>query len=56
MKSTVTRFLLEETGQDLIEYALLAALLGVACVTAILQLSRIREFFLAAGRALGAAI
>jgi Flp pilus assembly pilin Flp len=56
MKSTVTRFLVEETGQDLIEYALLAALLGVACVTAILQLSRIREFFAAAGRALAAAL
>ena len=56
MKSTVTRFYLEETGQDLIEYALLAALLGVACVTGILQLSRLREFFAAAGRALAAAL
>ena len=56
MNSTVTRFLLEETGQDLIEYALLAALLGVACITAITSLSRLREFFAAAGRALAAAI
>ena len=56
MKSTVTRFLLEETGQDLIEYALLAALLAVACISGILQVSRLREFFAAAGRALAAAI
>ena len=56
MKSTITRFLLDETGQDLIEYALLAALLAVACITGILQVSRLREFFAAAGRALAAAI
>jgi Flp pilus assembly pilin Flp len=56
MKSTITRFLLEETGQDLIEYALLAALLAVACISGILQVSRLREFFAAAGRALAAAI
>ena len=56
MKSTNTRFLLEEAGQDLIEYALLAALLGVACTVGILQLSRLKEFFAAAGRALAAAL
>ena len=56
MKSTAERLFRDENGQDLIEYALLAALLGVACVTGILQLSRLREFFAAAGRALAAAL
>lgn len=41
-----------EEGQDLIEYALLTGLLAIACIAAILQLSRIREFFAAAGLAL----
>jgi len=56
MKNLVLRFINDTEGQDLIEYALLAALLGVACVTGILQLSRLREFFAAAGRALAAAL
>ncbi|HTH01406.1 MAG TPA: hypothetical protein VL882_14145 [Vicinamibacterales bacterium] len=52
MKSTAERLFRDENGQDLIEYALLAALLAVACITGILQLSGIREFFAAAGQAL----
>jgi Flp pilus assembly pilin Flp len=56
MKRTAKRLVHDENGQDLIEYALLAALLAVACITGILQLTRIREFFLAVGQALGAAI
>jgi Flp pilus assembly pilin Flp len=56
MKTTAARLVREETAQDLIEYALLAALLAVACITGILQLSRLREFFAMAGRALDSAI
>ena len=52
MKRTAQRLFRHESGQDLIEYALLAALLGVACITGILQLSGIRQFFAAAGQAL----
>ena len=52
MKNLFSKFVREESGQDLIEYALLAALLAVACITGILQLSGIREFFAAAGQAL----
>jgi Flp pilus assembly pilin Flp len=55
MKRTVKRLLEQENGQDLIEYALLAALLAIACITGILQLTRIEEFFAAAGAALRAA-
>ena len=32
MKNLFVRFVREEEGQDLIEYALLAALIAVACV------------------------
>jgi Flp pilus assembly pilin Flp len=46
----------EENGQDLIEYALLTAVLAVTCITAILELTRIVEFFAAAGAALDAAV
>jgi Flp pilus assembly pilin Flp len=55
MTRTAERLVREDGGQDLIEYALLAALLGVACITGLLQLSRIREFFAMVGRALDAA-
>jgi Flp pilus assembly pilin Flp len=40
----------------LIEYALRTALLAVACITGLLQLSGIREFFAKVGQALAAAI
>jgi Flp pilus assembly pilin Flp len=56
MKRTAARLVRETTAQDLIEYALLAALLAVACITGILQLSGIREFFAMVGRALASAI
>jgi len=52
MKTAAKQLAQEETGQDLIEYALLAALLGVACITGILQLTKIKDFFAAAGDAL----
>lgn len=32
MKNLLKRFVKEEEGQDLIEYALLAALIAVACI------------------------
>ena len=38
MKSFVARLLREDDGQDLIEYALLAALIALAAVTAMNQL------------------
>ena len=56
MKRTATRLVQQTSGQDLIEYALLAGLLAVACITGILQLTQIKEFFVTVGRALGAAI
>ena len=56
MKRTAIRLVREETAQDLIEYALLAALLAVACITGILQLTGIREFFVTVGQALADAL
>lgn len=56
MKRTATRLVREEGAQDLIEYALLAALLAVACIVGILQLTGIKEFFAMAGRALASAL
>lgn len=56
MSSALNRLFREEQGQDLIEYALLSALLAVACITGILELSRIIEFFTALGDALSNAI
>lgn len=56
MTQWLTRFGREESGQDLIEYALLCALLAVACITGILQLTQIVQFFEAAGTALNTAI
>lgn len=35
MKNILNRFVLEEAGQDLIEYALLAGLIALVCVVAI---------------------
>jgi len=55
MKNTAERLFHEEHGQDLIEYALLAAVLGIGCITGILQLSRIREFFALVSQVLRAA-
>jgi Flp pilus assembly pilin Flp len=55
MKRTAEQLFRDENGQDLIEYALLCALLALACITGILQLTQIREFFARVGAALGAA-
>lgn len=55
MPPLLLRLLLQEDAQDLIEYALLSALLAVACITAILGLSEIREFFARVGAALDSA-
>lgn len=52
MRRRLTQFAQDDSGQDLIEYALLSALLGVACITSLLSLSQMREFFARAGQAL----
>jgi len=39
MKTLIARFVRETEGQDLIEYALLAALIGVAVATAMTALA-----------------
>ena len=56
MRGVLARFAREEEAQDLIEYALLCALLAVTCITGILQLTRILEFFAAVGAVLDGAI
>lgn len=56
MKRTATRLVRDETAQDLIEYALLASLLAIACITGILQLTGIKDFFVTVGQALANAI
>jgi Flp pilus assembly pilin Flp len=56
MKTIAKQLVQEETGQDLIEYALLTALLAIACIAGILQLTHIKDFFAAAGDALRDAI
>jgi Flp pilus assembly pilin Flp len=56
MRSAARRFVRQEEGQDLIEYALLCALLAVACITGILNLTRIVEFFARVGVVLDNAI
>ena len=56
MDGTMVRFFRDDRAQDLIEYALLSSLLAVACITAILGLTQIKEFFVAVGAALDGAI
>ena len=56
MRGSISRLIREEDAQDLIEYALLSALLAVACILGILELTRMREFFAAAGAALDNAL
>ena len=41
----ISRLLNDESGQDLIEYALLCSLLGVGCIVGILELTRVVDFF-----------
>jgi len=39
MKALVVRFLRDEQGQDLVEYALIVAAVGLALITTVNQLS-----------------
>ena len=56
MKSLFNRFVREEQGQDLIEYALLAGLISLASVAAITALgTAIQNKFTAVGTAVTAA-
>jgi Flp pilus assembly pilin Flp len=56
MTRLIARLIAEEDAQDLIEYALLSALMAVACITGILEITRIVEFFTAVGVVLDNAI
>lgn len=56
MLRVFSRLAREEEAQDLIEYALLSALLAVTCITGILELTRIIAFFERVGAALDRAI
>ena len=56
MTRRMTHFIRNDEAQDLIEYALLSALLALVCITAALQLTRVREFFAIVGQFLDAAI
>ncbi len=40
MKNLITRFIKEEDGQDLVEYALIVAAVGLALITTVTQLSQ----------------
>jgi len=40
MKAAVVRFLRDEQGQDLVEYALIVAAVGLALITTVNQLSQ----------------
>jgi Flp pilus assembly pilin Flp len=56
MRNALRQLLQDEDGQDLIEYALLTALLAVTCIFVLLQLTQMQEFLAAAGAALDNAI
>lgn len=55
MMPCLQQFLHDESAQDLIEYALLSAVLGIGCITGILQLAGLRQFMEMVGDALTAA-
>ncbi|MGA2116386.1 MAG: Flp family type IVb pilin [Bryobacteraceae bacterium] len=40
MKETILRFIGDEQGQDLVEYALIVAAIGLALITTVNQLSQ----------------
>ena len=40
MKELIVRFVLDEQGQDLVEYALIVAAVGLALITTVNQLSQ----------------
>ena len=46
----------DDDGQDLVEYALLSAMLAIACIAGILKLSRVVEFFTEVGTLLAGVI
>lgn len=56
MQQMLVQFFREQDAQDLIEYALLCALLAMACIAIILNLTQMREFMARAGQALDAAL
>lgn len=57
MKASIKLFLNEESGQDLIEYALVAGLIGLAAVTAMSSLStKISTAFNSVGSQLTSAV
>ena len=56
MSDVMYQLVREDQAQDLIEYALLSALLAAACITGILKLTRIVEFLVTVGAALDAAL
>lgn len=56
MKANLIQLTRKEDGQDLIEYALLAGLLAIACITLLLELTQMREFLARAGQALNDAL
>jgi len=56
MKGQIDRLVSEDDAQDLIEYALLCGVLAVGCITGILELTRIINFFKAVGDVLSNAI
>jgi pilus assembly protein Flp/PilA len=57
MNPSLQHFLKDETGQDLIEYALVAALIGLSAVTSMKGLStKISESFNTVGSSLTSAV
>jgi Flp pilus assembly pilin Flp len=56
MKADLIQLTRNEEGQDLIEYALLAGLLAIACIALLLDLTQMREFLARAGQALNDAL
>ncbi len=46
MKNLIQRFIREEEGQDIIEYALLAAFISIAAIAAIVAIGpKVSEYF-----------
>jgi pilus assembly protein Flp/PilA len=57
MKQLLTKLVTEESGQDLIEYALVAALVGLGCIASMNNLATsIGNAFAGVGNALTAAV
>lgn len=57
MKNLLKNFICDETGQDLIEYALVAGLIGIGAVTAMSGLAtKISSTFTSIGTTLSSAV